>query len=70
MRVYVAITGTGKVVRGAKGQSVFNSIETLRRSVGASRSMQHEADNMGCRVRDLYDVYEYSLALGKGEVVQ
>jgi hypothetical protein len=70
MEVFVAIDKeTGKVVSGARGHSVFDSSETLRKSIGGDRWKQREAREKGCKVKDLYFVYKFKLNLMEGEIL-
>ena len=71
MKVFIAISkDNGKIVSGARGHKVFDDISTLRKSIGADSSRQMQARKRGCKVRDLYDVYEYDLEIGMGRVVE
>lgn len=59
---YVAIhKETGDILRGAKGQVVMESEQSLARSIGQNESVKYEAQQKGAKPRELYTIKEIDL---------
>jgi hypothetical protein len=67
IKAYIAISkADGGIMSGARGHTVFDNPETLRKSIGADYWKQRLAREKGCKVKDLYDVYEFELNIEQG----